>query len=351
MGAKPVIVVFGYSKDRTLFEQALRTHLRLVAKGEACAVRLYDDANDPMYPDGAGMPQGVTRVETSWSRQSFVSGARSYNEETIRGALSAFADALEATGADWVVKTDCDAAVNSLAFLDGVDPSAVSMYGTEGAVGFSMGVLYAISAPGLAKMTALMSDVKTLARLVVLDKPEAQSMSLLASLVTDMRRMFIPKVGQVGPGWTHSMSCFVDGLLRREDILMRCFSVYFKPATPAAMPMDKAEALYVAALARMTTYVDHLLEYGDSMAPKPPPRTFSKLRLYAALSSIGKWDALEAWLKTQTYQGMNAWTAFSLAQDLSEGNAMFMEWLASIKEALGLDDETAETILAASVAE
>lgn len=351
MNAKSVIVVFGYSKDKDLFEQALRTHLRLVEKGEACAVRLYDDANDPMYPGGRDVPEGVTRVETTWSRQSFVSGARQYNEETIRGQLDAFQDAQSATDADWVVKTDCDTALNSLAFLEEADPQKVVMYGTESRPGVTMGVLYALSSAGLTGMRALLSDAKAMARLVVQDKPEAQSMSLLASLVPGMTRLFVPKSGSVGVGWLHSMGCFTDSVALREDVMMRCLSVYFKPTTPAFMPQERQDALYAAALARMTTYVDHLLEYGDSMAPKPPPRTFSKLRLYAALSSIGKWDALEAWLKTQTYQGMNAWTAFSLAQDLSEGNVMFMEWLAAIKEALGLDDETAEAILAASVAE
>jgi len=83
----------------------------------------------------------------------------------------------------------------------------------------------------------------------------------------------------------------------------------------------------------------------------PASRTFSKLRLYAALSAIGKWDALRAWLEAQTVNGMNAWTAFSLAQDLSEDNELFGQWLAAAKAALGVDDATAESLLAASVKE
>ena len=79
------------------------------------------------------------------------------------------------------------------------------------------------------------------------------------------------------------------------------------------------------------------------------PRTFSKLRLYAAISAIGKWDALRTWLESQTVNGMNAWTAFSLAQDLSEDNELFDRWFSAAKTALGVDDATAEAVLAASV--
>ena len=81
------------------------------------------------------------------------------------------------------------------------------------------------------------------------------------------------------------------------------------------------------------------------------PRTFSKLKLYAALAQAGLWDTLKTWLESQTYEGMNAWTAFSLAQDLSEGNAMFGAWFAAAKTALGVTDEQAEEILAQCVAE
>lgn len=53
-------------------------------------------------------------------------------------------------------------------------------------------------------------------------------------------------------------------------------------------------------------------EYTYEDAPKPV-RTFSKLKLYGALSQAGLWDAFEAYLKTKTINGMSAYTAFSLA--------------------------------------
>ena len=83
----------------------------------------------------------------------------------------------------------------------------------------------------------------------------------------------------------------------------------------------------------------------------PPPRTFSKLKLYAALAKAGLWDALKSWLESQNVDGVNAYTAFSLAQDLSESHPLFASWFAAAKAALGVSDADAEAMLAASAAE
>ena len=85
--------------------------------------------------------------------------------------------------------------------------------------------------------------------------------------------------------------------------------------------------------------------------PPPPPRTFSKLKLYAALSAANLWDTLKAWLEAQTYEGMNAWEAFSLAQELAEDHPMFAKWFSAAKTALGVDDATAEELLTKCVKE
>ncbi len=78
-----------------------------------------------------------------------------------------------------------------------------------------------------------------------------------------------------------------------------------------------------------------------------PPR-YSKLKLYVALSRIGKWQALKEWLTTQEVNGLNAWEAFSLAQDLTADNELFNLWLGRAKEALQVDDETAAQVLKAA---
>lgn len=78
-----------------------------------------------------------------------------------------------------------------------------------------------------------------------------------------------------------------------------------------------------------------------------PPR-YSKLKLYVALSRIGKWQALKEWLMTQEVNGLNAWEAFSLAQDLTADNELFNLWLDRAKEVLQVDDETAAQVLKAA---
>lgn len=77
-------------------------------------------------------------------------------------------------------------------------------------------------------------------------------------------------------------------------------------------------------------------------------RTYSKLRLYAALSKEGLWEPLMAWLQQQEVEGMNARTAFDLAQVLSDAHPLFASMLAAAKAALGVDDAAAERILAAA---
>lgn len=337
---KPVVCVFGYSKDRALFEQAVRSLLRLVSNGEACAVRLYDDVNDPMYPGGVGVPEGVVRVTTSWDRGGLRSGAGGgFNEETVRGIVGALGDALGATGAEWAVKTDCDAAVNSLAWLDGFDPLTCCHVGNEGAKGVSMGVLYAISSRGLERFGTLLDDRMALARLVVQDRPEAQSVSLLAQL-SGMRRHLVPAGGAVGVGWRHSRHGFCDATAEQMDAMMKCMSIYFKPLTPPGMPQEREAEIYEAARRRMTAYVDALLERGDAMAPKPPPRTFSKLKITAALM------ALEKWLPVRDFLVQNGlYDLYLAAQDFKEDDKFFVKGLAAIKEQFGMADEEIEAIL------
>lgn len=82
--------------------------------------------------------------------------------------------------------------------------------------------------------------------------------------------------------------------------------------------------------------------------PPPPPRVFSKLRLYGALAEAGLWERFEAWLKTQTICGRNGWTAFSLAQNITDDHPLFGPIFSAAKEALGMDDATAEAMLAAA---
>ena len=76
------------------------------------------------------------------------------------------------------------------------------------------------------------------------------------------------------------------------------------------------------------------------------PTRYSRLKLYAALAQMGKWDALKAWLETQEVNGLNAYMAFMLANDLRTDHPLFLQYFAAAKQALGIDDATADIILA-----
>ena len=115
------------------------------------------------------------------------------------------------------------------------------------------------------------------------------------------------------------------------------------PTTPAP------EGYHWAATGWEVVYDTIKRVYTAVVNPPPMPRKFSKLKLYAALTTAGLWDGLENWLKTQTVEGVNAYTAFSLAQDLSDGHPLFAQYYAAAKSVLGVTDEQAEAILAASL--
>ena len=82
------------------------------------------------------------------------------------------------------------------------------------------------------------------------------------------------------------------------------------------------------------------------------PRKYSKMKLYIALATEGLWDQFKAFLESQTLpNGINAYVAFDMAQDLSDENQMFKDYLEAIKNYLGISDEKVQEILDASILE
>lgn len=75
-------------------------------------------------------------------------------------------------------------------------------------------------------------------------------------------------------------------------------------------------------------------------------KKYSRLSLYAVLVRLGKWDAFETWLKGKTVDGLNAYTSFMLATELSDNHPMFNSLLEEAKSVLNVDDATVEAILA-----
>ena len=75
------------------------------------------------------------------------------------------------------------------------------------------------------------------------------------------------------------------------------------------------------------------------------PPVYSKLKMYVVLTQAGLWAPLRDWLKTQTVDGVNAWEAFELCNEVAADNPLFAQWLGRAEEALGVDDATARALL------
>jgi hypothetical protein len=80
--------------------------------------------------------------------------------------------------------------------------------------------------------------------------------------------------------------------------------------------------------------------------PPPPPRVFSKRKLYRALAAAGVWAQAKAYM-----EGAGCWEDWSYATTLDEDDPILVDAAEALKSQLGLTDEQVEAILAASVAE
>ena len=78
-------------------------------------------------------------------------------------------------------------------------------------------------------------------------------------------------------------------------------------------------------------------------APPLPPRTFSKLRIVAALTTAGVWDSVKQLLIERGFYDL-----FLAAQDFREDNEYFANGKAALQSALGWTDAQVEQVLAAA---
>lgn len=81
------------------------------------------------------------------------------------------------------------------------------------------------------------------------------------------------------------------------------------------------------------------------------PRKFSKLKIYGAIANLGAWEKVKAWLEAKDVDGVNGWTAFMLAQEVSEGHALFAPLAEEARQLLGLDEAAFEELLSACILE
>lgn len=79
--------------------------------------------------------------------------------------------------------------------------------------------------------------------------------------------------------------------------------------------------------------------------PPPPPRTFSKLKVTAALMKMEKWLPVRDYL---VQSGM--YDLYLAAQDFKEDDEFFVKGLTELKAKFGMSDEEVEAILKEGVA-
>ena len=79
--------------------------------------------------------------------------------------------------------------------------------------------------------------------------------------------------------------------------------------------------------------------------PPPPPRTFSKLKITAALMKMEKWLPVRDYL---VQSGM--YDLYLAAQDFKENDEFFVKGLTELKAKFGMSDEEVEAILKEGVA-
>lgn len=84
-------------------------------------------------------------------------------------------------------------------------------------------------------------------------------------------------------------------------------------------------------------------QYSFEDAPPPPPRTFSKLRIVAALTKAGVWESVK-----QVLIELGLYDLFLAAQDFRTDNEYFDQGKTALQTALGWTDAQAEAVLAAS---
>ena len=77
--------------------------------------------------------------------------------------------------------------------------------------------------------------------------------------------------------------------------------------------------------------------------PAPPPRTFSKLRIVAALIDAGVWAQAK-----ELIEQAGLYDLFLAAQDFAEDNEFFEYGRSALQTELGMTDEQVDAILAAA---
>ena len=99
------------------------------------------------------------------------------------------------------------------------------------------------------------------------------------------------------------------------------------------------------------TEITRTYEEQDAPPEVKMPRKFSKLKIYGAIAQLGAWEKVKAWLEAKEVDGVNGWTAFTLAQEVSEDHALFAPLAEEARQLIGLDAAAFEALLSSCVLE
>jgi ferric-dicitrate binding protein FerR (iron transport regulator) len=112
-------------------------------------------------------------------------------------------------------------------------------------------------------------------------------------------------------------------------------------------PAPSATNRYVYATGWKETDTEITRQYAEADIPAPikVPRKFSKLKIYGAIAQLGAWDKVKSWLESKDVGGINGWTAFTLAQEVSESHELFATLAEEARQLLGLDEAAFNAML------
>lgn len=112
-------------------------------------------------------------------------------------------------------------------------------------------------------------------------------------------------------------------------------------------PAPSATNRYVYATGWKESETAIMRQYAEADIPEPIklPRKFSKLKIYGAIAQLGAWDKVKSWLESKDVGGINGWTAFTLAQEVSESHELFATLAEEARQLLGLDEATFNAML------
>ena len=118
-------------------------------------------------------------------------------------------------------------------------------------------------------------------------------------------------------------------------------------------PAASADGKVVVATGWTETDTAITRQYEEVDAPPEVklPRKFSKLKIYGAIAQLGAWEKVKAWLEAKEVNGVNGWTAFTLAQEVSEDDALFAPLAEEARQLIGLDEAAFEALLSSCVLE